>query len=347
MEAPPRLVNSCRRTGNAALSTRRATRYRQHMIDPEYRLVTVFGGGGFIGRYACEELMQRGMRVRNATREPRHAHIIQPQGQIGQWGAVRANVTNRDSVRRAVEGADAVVNLVGSFSNMAAIHVDGAANVAEAARELGARALVHVSALSADPNSDAVYSRTKGEGEAAVRETFPGATILRPSIVFGPEDQLTNRLATLARLLPVLPVIAPNCRFQPVFVEDLAKAIATAVAESGVHAGKTYEIGGPQQFTMRELTEAILEAMGCRKGLIDVPNPAASLMSWFGFLPGAPLTRDQWMMLQHDNVASGELPGLEALGVRPTPFQAIAPDWLSMYGGSRFAGRRVNITATS
>jgi uncharacterized protein YbjT (DUF2867 family) len=316
------------------------------MIPRDYHLVTVFGGGGFIGRYTCEELMNRGVRVRVASREPRHAHFIQPLGQVGQWGPVRANVTNRDSVRRAVEGADAVVNLVGSFANMHAAHVDGARNIAEAARELGVRTLVHISAMGSDPASEAEYSRTKGEGEAAVREAFAQATIIRPSIAFGPEDQLTNRLASMARTLPVLPVIAPKARFQPVFVEDLAKVIAAAATEPVIHAGKTYEIGGPQVFTMRELTLAILEASSCERELVDVPAPVASLISWFGFLPGAPLTRDQWLMLQRDNVASGGLPGIEAFGIRPVPFQAIAPDWLGMYGGNRFARRRVNITAT-
>ena len=316
------------------------------MIDPENRLVTVFGGGGFIGRYTCEELMEHEVRIRVASREPRRAHYIQPLGQVGQWGLVRADVTDRDSVRRAIEGADAVVNLVGSFKKMHAMHVEGPANIAQAARELGARTLVHISAMGADPNGEAEYSRTKGQGETAVRDAFPDATIIRPSIVVGPEDKLTNRLAGMARMLPALPVIAPDCRFQPVFVEDLAKVIAEAAAKPALHAGKTYEIGGPQVFTMRELTSAILEAAGCERDLVDVPGPVASLISSLGFLPGAPLTRDQWLMLQRDNVASGSCPGVEAFGIRPTPFQAIAPDWLSMYGGSRFARRRVNITAT-
>ena len=169
------------------------------MIDRDYRLVTVFGGSGFIGRYVCEELLERGVRVRLASRKPRTAHYIQPLAQIGQWGLVRADVTNKKSVRDAVEGADAVVNLVGSFTNMSKIHAAGAANVAEAARDAGAKALVHVSALSANPESEAGYSRTKGQGEQAVRKAFPDATIIRPSIVFGSEDQLTNRIAARIR----------------------------------------------------------------------------------------------------------------------------------------------------
>ena len=315
------------------------------MIDRDYKLVTVFGGSGFIGRYVCEELLAAGVRIRVASRDPRSAYYIQPLSQVGQLGLVRADITNRDSVRAAVDGADAVVNLVGSFTNMAKVHSTGAANIAEAARDSGAKQLVHISAMSADQGSDAGYSRTKGQGENAVRKAFPDATIIRPSIVFGSEDQLTNQLAAMSRLLPVVPVIAGKCRFQPVFVEDLAKAIAAAAVNPAAHAGKTYEIGGPQVFTMRELTQQILAAAGRDTALADVPAPIASLISWFGFLPGAPLTRDQWLMLQRDNVASEGAPGLEAFGIKPTPFAAVAPGWLGMYGGNRFARRRVNITA--
>jgi NADH dehydrogenase len=308
--------------------------------------VTVFGGSGFIGRYVCEQLLDAGVRIRLASRNPRMAYYLQPLAQVGQWGLARADVTNVKSVRSAVEGADAVVNLVGSFANMAKVHVQGARNIAEAAGDAGAKAQVHISAMSADANSDAAYSRTKGQGEDAVRNAFPNATIIRPSIVFGSEDQLTNRLAAMSRL-PVLPVIAPQCRFQPVFVEDLAKAICAAALNPSTHAGKTYEIGGPQVFTMRELTQQILAAAGRDTALADVPAPIASLISWFGFLPGAPLTRDQWLMLQRDNVASEGSKGLEAFGIEPTPFAAVAPEWLGMYGGNRFARRRVNLTANT
>jgi uncharacterized protein YbjT (DUF2867 family) len=315
------------------------------MIDP--KLVTVFGGGGFIGRYVCEQLLDYGehnVRLRVVSREPRSAHYLQPLAQVGQWGIVRGDVTDAASVRSAVEGASAVINLTGAFKGMAAVHVDGARTVAEAARAAGASALVHISAIGADANSEAVYARTKGEGEAAVREVFPEATIIRPSIVFGPEDSFANRLAGLSRL-PALPVIAPNCKFQPVYVEDLAKAIARAAVDPQTHGGKTYEIGGPQVLTMREFTTEILKAAGRDTELVDVPGPVSSLLSRFGFLPGAPLTRDQWLMLQNDNVVSKDAPGLEAFGIRPTPFGAVAPEWLAMYGGSRFARRRVNITA--
>lgn len=314
------------------------------MLEP--KLVTIFGGSGFIGRYVCEQLLEYNeynVRLRVVTREPRTANFIQPLAQVGQFGFVRGDVTDRDSVRRAVEGSSAVINLTGSFNGMYAVHADGARHIAEAARDFGAKSLVHISAIGADVESEAIYGRSKGEGEKAVRAAFPNATIIRPSIVFGVEDMLTNRLAAMARL-PALPVIAPKCRLQPVFVEDLAKAISRAAVDPAKHGGKTYEIGGPQVLSMREFTVEILKAAGRDPGLVDVPNPIASAISWLGFLPGAPLTRDQWLMLQRDNVAEG--PGLEAFGIHPTPFGAVAPEWLGMYGGNRFARRRVNITAT-
>ena len=309
------------------------------MIDREYQLVTVFGGAGFIGRYVCEELLSADVRVRVVSRDPGRAHFIQPLAQIGQWGIQRADITKPEAVREAVEGATSVINLVGTFDHMGATHVEGARNVAEAAREAGAGALVHVSAIGADPDSESEYGRTKGIGEAEVRKAFPGATIIRPSLAFGPEDDLTNRLAALGRL-PVLPVIAPRCRFQPVYVEDLGKAVAIAALNPREHAGKIYEIAGPQVMTMRELTAAIMRESGRDPELIDSPDIISSALSWFGWLPGAPLTRDQWLMLQRDNVAGEGTQGLDAFGIPPTPFAAVAGAWLGRFWrGGRFAMR--------
>lgn len=318
------------------------------MIDRGNELVTLFGGGGFIGRYVCEMLLRSGRRVRVASRNPRSAYFIQPLGQVGQIGFVRANITDPDSIARAVDGASAVINLCGILKGrFQAVHVTGAANIAEAARDAGAQSLVHISAIGADPKSEADYGKSKAEGEAAVRAAFPAATVIRPSLVFGPEDQLTNRLAGLARL-PFLPVIAAQRRFQPVYVRDLAQAIAQAALEPERHGGKTYEIGGPQVMTMRELHSAILESTGQTPELVDMPNFMAKALSWFGWFPGAPLTRDQWRMLQHDNVPGEGAPGLEAFGIKPTPLGAVAHEWLGRFHkGGRFAGRRVNPTATS
>jgi len=318
------------------------------MIERNEELVTVFGGGGFIGRYVCEFLMKSGVRVRVVQRNPRQAYIIQPLGQVGQFGFERADITSLHSVRNAIHGATAVVNLCGAFgSKMRAVHVDGARNVAEVAAELGARSLVQVSAIGASLEAQSAYGRTKAEGEEAVRKAFPLATIVRPSLVFGPEDGLTNRFAAMARL-PVLPVIASRRNFQPVYVRDLGKAVAMAALDPQRFGGQTYEIGGPQVMSMVELHRAILEITGQTPDLTPVPDFAGNLLSRLGWLPGAPLTRDQWLMLQRDNVPSGELPGLEAFGIRPTPLAAVGMEWLGRFNkGGRFAGRRINLTATT
>ena len=318
------------------------------MIARNEELVTVFGGGEFIGRYVCESLFRRGVRVRIASRDPRHAYFLQPLGQVGQFGFEQADITSPDSVRNAVKSATAVINLCGTFGRaMHSVHVDGARNVAEATREAGARALVHVSAIGASLEADSAYGRTKAEGEEAVRKTFPAAAVVRPSLVFGPEDELTNRFAGMARL-PFLPVIAAKRNFQPVYVRDLGKAIAVAALEPQRFGGQTYEIGGPQVMSMVELHQAILEIAGQKTDIVPMPDFFADLLSRFGWLPGAPLTRDQWLMLQRDNVPSGQLPGLEAFGINPTPLAAVAYEWLGRFHkGGKFAGRRINLTATS
>jgi NADH dehydrogenase len=311
------------------------------MILRPNELVTVFGGDGFIGRYVCEKLLKSGVRVRVASRDPRNSYFIQPLGQVGQIGYVRANITNEDSVKRALDGASAAVNLVGVFGRQGqAIHVDGARHIADAAKKGGAKAVVHISAMGANPESPSIYGRTKGEGEIALKKAFKGATIIRPSLVFGSEDSLTNRFAAMAKL-PILPVIAADRKFQPVYVRDLAKAIAQAALEPGKHGGKTYEIGGPQVMTMIELHRVIVELSGLTPEIVALPDFVGDLMSRFGWLPGAPLTRDQWLMLGQDNVTSGKLPGLDAFGIRPAPLAAVGGEWLDRFRGNRFAGRAV------
>lgn len=318
------------------------------MISQSEELVTIFGGGGFIGRYVCEFLMRSGVRIRIAQRNPRQAYAIQPLGQVGQLGYEAADITDLASVRRVVRSATAVINLPGTFDRrMNAVHVEGARNVAQAAAEAGADALVQVSAIGADPRSQSNYGRTKGEGEAAVRRAFPAATIVRPSLVFGPEDNLTNRFAAMAQL-PVLPVIAVKTKFQPVYVRDLGKAIALAALDPAKFGGNTFEIAGPQAMSMVELHRAILEITGQKPELVETPDLFGSLLSKLGWLPGAPLTRDQWMMLQQDNVPSGNLPGLDAFGINPTPLAAVAYEWLGRFHkGGKFAGRGINLTATN
>ena len=318
------------------------------MIERNEQLVTVFGGAGFIGRYVCEYLFRSGVRVRVATRDPRNDYFLQPLGQVGQFGFEKADISDAASVRNAVRSATAVINLVGTFgSKMQPFHVDGARNVAEAAAEAAARALVHVSAIGADIDAKSRYGRTKGEGEEAVRKAFPNASVIRPSLVFGPEDDLTNRFAAMARL-PFLPVIAGRRNFQPVYVRDLARAITMTALDPKTYGGNTYEIGGPQVMSMIELHRAILELTGQKPEIMPMPDLFGSVLSKLGWLPGAPLTRDQWLMLSQDNVPSGELPGIEAFGIRPTPLAAVGYEWLGRFHkGGKFAGRRINLTATS
>jgi len=301
-------------------------------------LITIFGGGGFIGRYVCEELLKTGARLRVAVRDPRRAWFLQPLGSVGQASAIAADLTKPATVERAVEGADAVINLVGVFKgDLEAVHVQGAGKLAAAAKKAGAKALVHISAIGVDAESESTYSQTKARGEQAVRAAFPKATIIRPSTVFGPEDDFTNRFAAMADL-PLLPVVAPRSRFQPVYVRDLARAIADAALAPGAHGGKTYELAGPEAMSMRELNERIAKMAGCTPDLIEVPDFVAAGIAMFGFLPGAPLSRDQWLMLRKDNVPSGKLPGFKEFGITPTPLGAVAPEWLGRFKkGGRFA----------
>ncbi|HEX5238709.1 MAG TPA: complex I NDUFA9 subunit family protein [Sphingomicrobium sp.] len=317
------------------------------MIERSEQLVTVFGGAGFIGRYVCEALFKTGVRVRVASRDPRNDYFLQPLAQVGQFGFEKADVTNLDSVRNAVKSATAVINLCGAFGrSMRKVHVDGARNVAQAARKMGARSLVQISAVGADPAAKSNYGRTKGEGEAAVRRAFPDATIIRPSLVFGPEDDLTNRFAAMARL-PFLPVIASKRIFQPVYVHDVAKAISMAALDPGRFGGNTYEIGGPQLMSMAELHQTILEITGQDPEVVHMPDLFASALASLGWLPGAPLTRDQWLMLQRGSVPSGGLPGLEAFGIEPTPLAAVGYEWLGRFRhGGRFTGSRIHLTGT-
>lgn len=302
------------------------------MAELKDRLVVLVGGGGFIGRYAAQALLKAGARVRIAQRDPRAAWFVKTLGGLGQTQFVAADLTRPDTLARALHGADAVVNLTGTFAerSMQALHVDGPAALARAA---GERAFVQISAIGADPESSAFYGRTKGLGEAAVRSVHPRATILRPSVVFGREDVFTNRFAAMIAKAPVVPVLRARTRFQPVFVGDVADAIVVALANPAAH-GRTFELGGPDTLSMAELLAWLAREVGRPGRFVEVSDVVGDLLSRVGFLPGAPITRDQWKMLQTDNVASGD--GLAALGVTPTPLGAVAPGWLVRY---RRAGR--------
>lgn len=296
------------------------------------KVVTIFGGGGFVGRYVAQALLGAGARVRVAQRNISTANTVKPLGNLGQVQLIAADVRKPASVARAVAGADAVVNLVGSFANMDAVQNVGAGNVAKAAAAAGVQALVHISAIGADPESDADYGRSKAAGEAAVRAAFPRATILRPAIIFGREDQFVNRFAGLIRMLPVVPVMGAETKFQPVFVGDVAKAVVAALGRPApAGAGETLELGGPDVLTMLALNQWIGHAIGRDRRFVPVPDVVAAMMAkTTGWLPGAPITSDQFKMLGHDNVVTGT-DGLAVFGITPTPLDTVAHDWLNIY----------------
>ncbi len=292
------------------------------------KVVTIFGGGGFVGRYVAQAFLSVGARVRVAQRNISTANTVKTLGNLGQVQLIAADVRKPASLARAVAGADFAVNLVGSFNNLDAIQNVGAGNIAKACAAAGVKSLVHISAIGADIQSEAEYGRSKAAGEAAVRAAFPNATILRPSIIFGREDQFVNRFAGLIRMLPVVPVIGAEIKFQPVFVGDVAKAVVAALGRSG---SETLELGGPDVLTMLELNRSIARAIGHDRTFLTVPDFAAELMAkTIGWLPGAPITLDQFKMLGRDNVVSGT-DGLAALGITPTPLDAVAHDWLNIY----------------
>lgn len=311
----------------------------------ESKLATLFGGGGFVGRAIAEELFARGWRVRVAQRDPRRAFAVKALGRIGQMQFIAADVTRPDSVARAVAGSDAVINLVGILKgDFEAMHVAGARNVAEAAARASASSLVQISAIGADAASPSAYGRSKAAGEAEVRNAFPGATIIRPSIIFGRDDGFTNRFAELIRALPIVPVIAGDTKLQPVFVGDVAEAVAAAATEPGNHAGKTYELGGPDIMSMAEINAWLAATIGRERSFIPVPDAAArALAALTGWAPGAPITSDQLAMLSRDNVVGAGAEGFAAFGMRPRPMAAIAPEWLVAYRKHGRFGDRVRV----
>lgn len=304
------------------------------------KLVTVIGGGGFAGRYVAQALLKAGARIRIAQRDPRAAFFIKPLGGLGQTQFIAADVRRPDTLARAVAGADAVVNLAGVFGpTIQAVNADGAGNVARAAAAAGVTALAHVSAIGADPQSASAYGRSKGEGEAQVRAAFADATILRPSLIFGQEDQFVNRFAGIVARSPFVPVLKGNTRIQPVFVADVADAIVAALDKPQAFGGQTIELGGPDVLTFTQFNRWLVDAIGKEKPVVELPDFVGAGLATLGFLPGAPITWDQWLMLQQDNVASSD--GLKTLGVTPTPLGAVAPAWLVRFRKhGRFAGSR-------
>ncbi|MBN8533393.1 MAG: complex I NDUFA9 subunit family protein [Rhizobiales bacterium] len=302
------------------------------------RLVTIFGGSGFIGRHLTQALAKRGWRIRAAVRRPDLARHLQPLGAVGQIHAVQANLRYPDSVAHALDGADAVVNLVGILheggrQTFSAVQAQGPRIVAEAAAKAGVATLVQMSAIGADAHSSADYARSKAAGEAATLAAFPAAVIVRPSIVFGPEDQFFNRFASMARFMPFLPLIGGGeTKFQPVYVGDVAEAIVR-VLEGRARPGATYELGGPDVKSFKALMEYILETTGRSRPLVPVPFAIARLQaSVLELLPAPLLTVDQVRMLETDNVVSAnaqaEKRTLPGLGITPTTIESVVPSYL-------------------
>jgi uncharacterized protein YbjT (DUF2867 family) len=306
-------------------------------------LVTVFGGSGFVGRAIVRRLGEDGAEVRVAVRHPERAGFLRKIGSPGQVSAVRADVWEEASVGPAVAGAAAVVNTVGHYvergqASFGAIHGAGAQHVARAAQAAGVRRLVHISGIGADSRSPSAYVRARAAGERLVREAFPTATILRPSVMFGPEDDFFNRLAALARVLPALPLFGRGTvRLQPVYVEDTAAAVARALVDPQA-PGRTYELGGPRVYSYADLLRLALAHTGRRRLLLPVPYFAWDLIAaLLAPLPNRPVSRDQVTLMRHDNVADPVLPALSDLGITPTALEAILPTYLGRRGTRRGA----------
>ncbi len=306
------------------------------------RVATVFGGSGFIGRYVVKRLAARGDIVRVAVKDPEAALFLKPMGAVGQIVPLYANLANEASIGRAVVGADLVVNLVGILAERRAgdfdrLQAEGPAQIARLSAEAGVQRLVHISAIGADAASLSHYAASKGRGEAALMAAFPSATILRPSLVFGPEDKFFNRFAQLSMILPFMPVIAGDSRFQPVHVGDVADAVMASL-ERGDATGKIYELGGPRVWRFRELLSYILTLTGRRRLLVDIPMGVARFQATIcEYLPGKPLTRDQLLLLTKDNVVAEGANTLQDLGLSACPVELAVPGYLSRF---RSGGRR-------
>lgn len=305
-------------------------------------LVTVFGGSGFVGRHVVRTLVKRGYRVRVAVRRPDLAGFLLPYGYVGQIALVQANLRYRQSVDRAVEGASHVVNCVGILfesgrNSFDSVQDFGGRAVAEAARAAGAK-LVHISAIGADLESESSYARSKGRAEAAILSNAPGSVILRPSIVFGPEDNFFNKFAAMAKMFPALPLIGGGkTKFQPVYVEDVAQAVALGV-DGTIPGGKIYELGGPEVLTFRECLELVLRTIRRERPLVSLPFGVASMLgSVASLIPliTPPITSDQVALLRHDNVVSEDAVRdgrtLEGMGIRPTLLSSVISSYLVQY----------------
>ena len=295
------------------------------------KLVVLMGGSGFIGNYVAQALLERGARVRIASRNPERAFKLKPLANLGQLQFARCDATDRQSVERCIAGANAVVNLVGSFEgDLYKLMGEAPGWMAEAAMAEGASAFVHVSAIAAEPaeETEIAYAGAKKMGEERVLAAFPNATILRPSILFGKDDEFVNMFAGLIARLPVLPVFGPDAKLQVVYVDDVAEACATALSDPGAHGGSIYELGGPEKLTMMDINRRIAAAQGRKRTFLPMPDP---LSGAFAALPGTPMSSDQWHLLRQGNTVSGEFPGFAKLGIEPKPLGLFLDKWMVRY----------------
>jgi len=293
------------------------------------QLVTLFGGSGYIGNYVAQTLLERGARLRLASRAPYKAQSLKPLANLGQLQFLPCDIANAAHVAAALDGADYVVNLVGAFAgDLGTLMGEAPGTIARLAAAKGARALVHISAIGADAGSPTAYARAKAQGEQSVMAGFPAATILRPSIVFGPDDNFLNLFGGMIAMLPVLPVFGPEAKLQLVYADDVAEAVAIALEHPERHGGHTYELGGPEQLSMMAIHERIAEAQGRKRTFIAVPD---GLSAAFAALPGTPMSRDQWTLLKPGStVAPGAL-GFAELGIEPRPLSLFLDKWMTRY----------------
>lgn len=305
--------------------------------DLDGKLVALVGGTGFFGRHLAQELLDRGARLRIASRHPEQAFKVKPLANLGQVQMVAADVTKPHTLEVALTGVDAVVNLVGAFAgNLDAVQGTGAGQIAAIARARGAQAFVHISAIGADAGSSVAYARTKADGEAAVLAAFPEAVVLRPSILFGADDKFLTMFAGLMAM-PVLPVFAPAALLQPLDVDDAAQAVGNVLANPAAYAGQTFELGGPEALSVLELNRRIARATGRTPLFVELSDGLAGLIA---AMPLTPITRDQYALLRQGNVASDALPGIRALGVQPRPLALFLDRWLVTYRkNGRFGAR--------
>ncbi len=292
-------------------------------------LVTVFGGSGYIGNYVAQSLLRRGARLRIASRHPEQSHSLKPLANLGQLQFARVNILNEDSVAAAIHGADHVVNLVGSFEgDLEKLMGEAPGTMATIAARNGVRSFVHLSAIGPDAQSSAAYARGKALGEQRVMEAYPNAIILRPSIVFGKDDNFLNLFGQMIEMAPALPVFGPDVKLQLVYVDDVAEAVAVALEHPEMHGGHVYELGGPEQLTMMQINERIAAAQGRKRRFIAMPDGLSAL---FAALPLTPMSKDQWTLLKPGSTVSGETHTFADLGIEPKPLGLFLDKWMTRY----------------